>query len=89
MVPRSSLPNLLTLLVEQCQQCHYPGSNESLVRALINMDTLSTFPMPQKLILQYVPTPPLELEWLLQSLLASTAAVTLIEYPQSDNVLLI
>jgi len=86
MVPLSSLPNLLTLHVEQCQQRQYPDGEESLVRALISMNMSSTFPVLQKLTLQHVLTPPLEVEGLLQSLPASTAAVTLIECPQSDTI---
>jgi len=84
MVPRCSLPSLLTLSVGRCD-C--PGGNEkSLVRALVNMDMSSTFPMLQKLTLQCVPTPSLEFEELLQSLPASTATFILIRCPQSNTI---
>jgi hypothetical protein len=84
MVPQFSLANLLTLNIELYHSHEY--DDQSLIRILTNMDMSSTFPKLEGLILQYVPTPPQEFEWLLQSLPASTATVTLVECPESEAI---
>jgi hypothetical protein len=85
MLPQFSLPDLLTLSMEEYYE--YSGDGGGLlVQGLINTNIPSTFPKLQKLMLQYVPTPPQVFECLLQSLPASTATVALVECPQSDII---
>jgi hypothetical protein len=86
MLPQFSLPDLLTLSMEEYGE--YPGDDGGglLIQALINTNMSSTFPKLQKLMLQYVRTPPQVFECLLQSLPASTATVALADCPQSDLI---